>query len=262
VRCKEARVPDDDSNTCWRMADRLLKALKLRKRVSIYIEKNLPVEGGVGGASSNAIATMLGLERVLRTRIPDEEKLRLAAEIGSDVPLFLVGGTILGLGRGEDVYPLPDLPALDCVLVAPGVGVSTPRAFADWDKLTAADHHDTMNGFSRSVWSWLCGSASGVPAKSGDRAEALLLDLVRAGIENDFERVVFPQHSDLREVKRALERAGAKFASLSGSGSSLFGLFPSRAAAATAAKKLSADGLNAVATRTLPRADYWKQIFG
>jgi len=238
-----------------------LKTLKMRRKVTVYIEKQLPIEGGVGGASSNAVATLLGMERVLKAKIPAEDKLRMAAETGSDVPLFLVGGTVLGLGRGEDVYPLPDLPALDCVLVSPDVGVSTPRAFADWDKLTASDHSDTLNGFSHSVWSWLCGSATGVPARSGDRAEALLLDLVRAGIENDFERVVFPQHSDLREVKRALERAGAVFASLSGSGSSLFGLFPSSAGAEKAAKKLSADGLRAVATKTLPRDEYWKMLW-
>jgi len=274
VRSKDPRVPQDEANTCYRMAERVLKALKLRKKVTLTIEKRLPIEGGVGGASSNAVATLLGLERVLKAKIPAEEKLKLAAETGSDVPLFLVGGTVLGLGRGEDVYPLPDLPALDCVLVSPEVGISTPRAFADWDKLTVADHSDTMNGFSHSVWSWLSGSftqparngpagahATGVPARSGDRAEALLLDLVRAGIENDFERVVFPQHSELREVKRALERAGASFASLSGSGSSLFGLFPSSAGAEKAAKKLAADGLRAVATKTLPRGEYWKRIF-
>lgn len=288
IRCKDARVPADESNTCWRVAERLLKCLKQRKRVVISLEKKLPVQGGVGGASSNAAATLLALERALQTRLPVEDKLKLAAATGSDVPLFLVGGTVLGLGRGEDVYPLPDLPALDCVLVAPEVGVSTARAFADWDRiheppaadelprpgaaapqsqrasggLTGSDTSATMNGFSGSVWSWLSGTSSGVPARSGDRAEALLLDLVRAGIENDFERVVFPQHSELREVKRALERAGASFAALSGSGSSLFGLFPAAAAAEKAARKLAADGLNAVATRTLSRAEYWKRIFG
>ena len=274
VRSKDGRVPSDESNTCYRMAERVLKSLKVRKKIVLYIDKQLPVEGGVGGASSNAVATLLGLERALKVKVPAEDKLKLAAETGSDVPLFLVGGTVLGLGRGEDVYPLPDLPALDCVLVAPEVGVSTPRAFADWDKLTASDHSDRMNGFSRSVWGWLSGSltqqakngpagahATGVSATGGDRAEALLLDLVRAGIENDFERVVFPQHSELREVKRALERAGASFASLSGSGSSLFGLFASSAAAEKGAKQLAAEGLDARATRTLPRAEYWKRIF-
>jgi 4-diphosphocytidyl-2-C-methyl-D-erythritol kinase len=288
IRSRSPRVPADESNTCWRVADRLLRCLKQRKRVVITIEKSLPVEGGVGGASSNAVATLLGLERLLKAKLEADEKLKLAAEIGSDVPLFLVGGTVLGLGRGEDVYPLPDLPALDCVLVAPGVGVSTARAFADWDRLhepsagdelprpgaaAAANHRAsggltgsetsaTMNRFSGSVWSWLSNSATGVSARGGDRAEALLLDLVRAGIENDFERVVFPQHSELREVKRALERAGASFASLSGSGSSLFGLFPTAAAATKAAKKLAAEGLSATATKTLPRTEYWKQILG
>jgi 4-diphosphocytidyl-2-C-methyl-D-erythritol kinase len=288
IRSRDPRVPTDESNTCYRIAERMLRALKVRKRVVLTIDKKLPVEGGVGGASSNAVGTLLGLERVLKVQLPQEEKLRIAAEVGSDVPLFLVGGTVLGLGRGEDVYPLPDLPALDCVLVAPGIGVSTARAFADWDRIheqpeddelprpgagRAANHAGpsgltgsgvsaTMNGFSRSLWGWLCGSATGVSARSGDRAEALLLDLVRAGIENDFERVVFPQHSELREVKRALERAGAKYASLSGSGSSLFGLFGSTTAAAKAARKLNADGLTAIATKTLPRAQYWKKLGG
>src|SRR5438876_2348785 len=115
-------------------------------------------------------------------------------------------------------------------------------------KLTGECASDTIKMFSHSVFSWLRGTSTGVSARGGDRAEALLLDLVRAGIENDFDRVVFPQHSELREVKRALERAGASFASLSGSGSSLFGLFPSSAMAEKAAKKLAADGLRAVAT--------------
>jgi 4-diphosphocytidyl-2-C-methyl-D-erythritol kinase len=105
------------------------------------------------------------------------------------------------------------------------------------------------------------GSSSGVPAASGDRAETLLLDLVRAGIENDFERVVFPKHPELRDVKRVLEREGARYASLSGSGSALYGLFSSAEAAQKAADKLNEDGIKAQATRTLPRPEYWRTIF-
>jgi len=93
------------------------------------------------------------------------------------------------------------------------------------------------------------------------RAETPLLDLVRTGIENDFERVVFPQYPELREIKRVLERAGAFYASLSGSGAATYGLFASRTAAEKAAARLRNDGIPAVATTTLTRQQYWKKIF-
>jgi 4-diphosphocytidyl-2-C-methyl-D-erythritol kinase len=266
IRSKDRRVPDDETNTCWRIAERAMKALKARGRVVIQLDKNLPVQGGMGGASSNAVATLLALERAADQQLPPEDRMRLAAEVGSDLPLFLVGGTVLGTGRGEEVYPIEDLPPLDCVVVTPDVAISTPRAFSDWDarnsKLTEESGSDKLNEFSRSVFAWLRGSSTGVPAKgSGNRAEALLLDLVRAGIENDFEDVVFPQHSELRAIKRALERAGAAYASLSGSGSTLYGLFKSADAAHHAASRLSAEGLAATATRTLTRREYWKRIW-
>jgi 4-diphosphocytidyl-2-C-methyl-D-erythritol kinase len=269
IRSSDPRVPLDETNTCWRMAERAMKALKARGRVVIQIEKGLPIQGGLGGASSNAVATLLALERTLGTRLPAEDRLRLAAEVGSDLPLFLIGGTALGVGRGEEVYPLEDLPALDCVIVTPEIGVSTPRAFADLDafrkptgKLTGAAGSDKLSTFSRVMFAWLSGSSTGVPAKgSGDRAEALLLDLVHAGIENDFESVVFPQHTELRDVKRALERKGAAYASLSGSGSTVYGLFKSRELARGTAKRLTAEGMPAVATRTLTRREYWRRMF-
>lgn len=267
IKCKDARVPADETNTCYRVADRVMKSLKKRGKVVITIEKNLPVQGGIGGGSSNAVATMFALERVLKAEIPAQEKLRIASEVGSDLPLFLLGGLVLGIGRGEEVYPLPDIGAIPCVLVTPNIAVSTPQAFRDWDaqfandELTGKDGSATMNGFSRSVFEWLSGVASsGVPARGGDRAETLLLDLVRTGIANDFERVVFPQHPELRDVKRVLEREGASYASLSGSGSSLYGLFRTRKAAEQCAAKLNADGVPAIATSTLPRSEYRKKI--
>ena len=92
IRSKDRRVPDDESNTCWRIAERAMKALKARGRVVIQVEKALPVQGGLGGASSNAVATLLGLERGVKKRLSGSEGLRIAAEVGSDLPLFLVGG--------------------------------------------------------------------------------------------------------------------------------------------------------------------------
>src|SRR6266481_8008417 len=154
IYCKDPRVPSDESNTCWRVADRVLRSLKTRGKVRITIEKSLPVQGGLGAASSNAIAVMLGLERVLKRQLAPEERLRIAAEVGSDLPLFLVGGTVLGTGRGEQVYPLDDLPRFHCVIATPAVGVSTPAAFvvcdiavAESSKLTGAADYVKMGVF-------------------------------------------------------------------------------------------------------------------
>lgn len=281
IRSKHPQVPCDESNTCYRVTERVLRLLKERARIVVQIEKNLPVQGGLGGASSNAVAVLLGLERALKVEIPSDEKLRIAAEVGSDVPLFVVGGTVVGVGRGEEVYGMPDVPPISCVVALPRVAVSTSKAFADWDeqysdfrpgaqsgaKLTVNIKSDTINEFHRSVFAALgaqnhAGSLSGVPAKNGgDRAEALLLDLVRTGIENDFERVVFPQHPELRDIKRALERQGAEFASLSGSGSAIYGLFKSKQAAEKAARHLQDDGIEAQLTSTLSRREYWQRLF-
>ena len=311
IRCDDPRVPNDESNTCCRIVEKAMQALGAKGRVVIEIEKRLPVQGGLGGASSNAIAALFGLERALKKSLGATERLRIAAEVGSDLPLFLIGGTVLGVGRGEQVFPLEDLPSTACVLVAPEVGVSTPEAFAEWDrrtaeraqglnpyefqatnatpstssgqvltgrsstlspggnnrtKLTVSDASDRMDMLSRGLSArlsevFLSQTHSGAPRNSRGRAENPLLELVQTGIENDFEQVVFPEYPGLREGKRALERAGAKYASLSGSGSALYGLFASREAASSAAARLQKQGWNAKATITLKRRAYWKRIF-
>ena len=148
-------------------------------------------------------------------------------------------------------------------------GFNGKTGFDKDSKLTSSAHSDRMLEFSREIPARLSAGPervgrrrSGVSArkKSGGRAENLLLDLVRTGIENDFERVVFPQFPELREVKSVLERAGARYASLSGSGSAIYGLFDSRAKAAAAAKKLIQTGTPAVVTSTLTRRQYWKKV--
>jgi 4-diphosphocytidyl-2-C-methyl-D-erythritol kinase len=317
IRCADPRVPTNETNTCYRIVELALAALSAKGRVLIEIEKRLPVQGGLGGASGNAVAALVGLELAVKKPLSADALLGIAAEVGSDVPLFLVGGTVLGVGHGEDVYPLPDLPSTPCVIATPEVGVSTPQAFADWDslmvqaekpaelrststfrphsgqarggarryasgseggrpdpskddsKLTTSNPSDRINEFSREISAWLSsvpssktskGRFAGVPARGRGRAETLLLDLVRTGIENDFEKVVFPQYPALRDVKCALERAGATYASLSGSGSALYGLFRTKALAEKAAGRLRRDGVPAQATVTLTRPQYWKRF--
>jgi 4-diphosphocytidyl-2-C-methyl-D-erythritol kinase len=310
IRCNDPKVPRDESNTCHRIVEKGIQALNAKGRVVIEIEKRLPVQGGMGGASANAVATLLALERVLKKTLDAEDRLRIAAEVGSDLPLFLLGGTVLGVGRGEQVYPLMDLPATACVVVTPEVGVSTPNAFAEWDrlcgagalaretspapsasrrvessgtaglrpartgksahphtstaesgiaKLTLPTASDRMVELGRGLTAWLSENYSGAPFRRG-RAENPLLALVRAGIKNDFEEVVFPEYPELSEGKNALGRAGAKYASLSGSGSVLYGLFASKEAARTAAATLRKQGWAALVTVTLTRREYWKKF--
>jgi 4-diphosphocytidyl-2-C-methyl-D-erythritol kinase len=302
IRCEDERVPRDASNTCHKIAERVMAELGANGHVTIEIEKRLPVQGGLGAASSNAVATMIALERVLRKSLTGTARLRIAAEVGSDLPLFVVGGTVLGVGRGEEVYPLEELPSTAMVVVTPEVGVSTPQAFRDWDELTSkeasqtrdpgvaknaaqraarpgrsqrderllgmtigneltqSEASDRLLEVGRVLSAWLSTVPhTGAPARSGSRAGSLLLDLVRTGIENDFERVVFPKYPELRDIKGALERAGSRYASLSGSGSTLYGLFGSPKEAVRAAGRLRKQGLKAVATRTLTRREYWRK---
>lgn len=259
IYCADPRVPCDESNTCYRVAEQVMDVLRAKGKVTIEIEKRLPVQGGLGAASSNAVATLIALERALKKPLSQPARLRIAAEVGSDLPMFLVGGTVLGVGRGEEVYPLPNLPATPVVAVTPDAGVSTPKAFADWDQLTHSEASDRLVEVGRVLSAWLGSPNTGAPARGRSRAGSPLLDLVRTGIENDFEKVVFPQYPDLRDIKGALERAGALYASLSGSGSTLYGLFSTRAAAARAVGRLQKQGLRAVATVTLTRQQYWKK---
>src|SRR5947209_18074522 len=135
IRCDDPRVPRDDSNTCYKIVEKAMMPLRAHGRVVIEIEKRLPVQGGLGGASGNAVAALLALERALGKEVSGPQRLSIAAEVGSDLPLFLIAGTVLGVGRGEEVYPLPDLPAMACVIAMPDIAVSTPNAFAKWDRL-------------------------------------------------------------------------------------------------------------------------------
>ena len=288
IRCDDARVPLDSTNTCYRIAECVMKVLGATGKITIEIEKKLPVQGGLGAASSNAVATMFALEKALKRPLTGTARLRIAAEVGSDLPLFVIGGTVLGVGHGEEVYPLPDLGAMAMVVVTPEIGVSTPKAFADWDalverekvptgtaeggrphantaQLTHSGSSDRLFEVGCALSAWLTGLPevshnTGAPAKVGSRAGSLLSDLVRTGIENDFERVVFPKYPELRDIKGELERAGSRYASLSGSGSTLYGLFRSADEAAKAASLLQKQGLKAMATRTLPRREYWKKL--
>ena len=291
LSCTEKFVPCDDRNTCWKIVERALYRLNLSARVRIHIDKRLPVQGGLGAGSANAVAALIGLEKELGIALPAEENLQIAAETGSDVPLFLIGGTVLGQGRGEQVSPLPDLPETYCVLAVPDVRVSTPQAFREWDRLQeqpppaqvpgestenelthrlASDRLEQLGrmwGAALSAPQQVRANATGVsPVAHGkDRAENLLLELVRAGIVNDFESVVFTQYPSLRGILETLKQnspneSPAIYAALSGSGSALFGLYRTAEDARAAVERLEAQRITAYETRTVGRQEYWRTM--
>jgi 4-diphosphocytidyl-2-C-methyl-D-erythritol kinase len=284
----DERVPTDNRNTAWKMTELALKSLRKTAEVEIHIEKRLPVQGGLGAGSANAVAALVGLEAELggHYRSLLIQRLKIAALVGSDVPLFLIGGTVLGLDRGQEVYPLPDIEPVWCVVATPDIGVSTPQAFRDWDTLCAAEGLTAeasaakLNELSRAYASAFSGTirkgqheAGSSGDLSGNSVAEVLAGpfesaLVRTGIsswiQNDFERVVFPQHPSLAEIKRILLGFGtpeaALHASLSGSGSALFGLYRTRGDAEEACNRLSLAGVRSHLTRTLPRQAYWSEM--
>ncbi|WP_263410234.1 4-(cytidine 5'-diphospho)-2-C-methyl-D-erythritol kinase [Terriglobus tenax] len=260
LRCDHPGVPCDARNTAFKAVEMALKALQISAKVDIFIDKKLPVQGGIGAGSANAAAAILALEAELGEQLSPSARLHLAGKVGSDVPMFLVGGTMLGIERGEETFPLPDLPSFYAVLAFPGVGVSTPQAFRDWDAgLPENPENDTLMEFRRRVAIAFAGQP-GVSGPAGDLAEEPLLALVRTGLENDFETVVFPQQPSLRAFKSALEE-GSLYAALSGSGSSLFGLYRSEDEAKAASDRITALGCEARITSTLPRSVYWATMF-
>ncbi len=290
----DIRVPTDSRNTAWKMIFLVLEELGITAEVEVHIEKRLPIQGGLGAGSANAVAALVGLEKHLSdhglmTKNADwaTKRFELAARVGSDVPLFLVGGTILGVDRGQQVSPLPDIEPVWCVVVLPELGVSTPQAFRDWDALCAAEgltadaSADRLKESSRVYASAFRGEISGGGQRTGssgvfpdgeDLAGRNESALVRTGItswiQNDFERVVFPQHPSLAEIKRLLAATctpeAALHASLSGSGSALFGLYKNRGDAEAAESRLMKQnqklGVRSTITRTLPRKAYWDQM--
>jgi 4-diphosphocytidyl-2-C-methyl-D-erythritol kinase len=236
LESRTTAIPLDASNLVWKAAARLWTALGLAdepRDLLITIEKHIPMAAGLGGGSADAAAALVALAR-LWGGAPLSLLRDVAAAIGSDVPFFLSGGTALGLGRGEEIYPLVDLPVHWVVIVRPPFGVSTAEAYTWHDEDRAAGLKETRE-------------PQVLPVPWPSRAAQMV---------NDLEPPVVRRHPEITEIKAALRAAGAGAASMSGSGSAVFGLFRSRAAAARALGPLATGGARTHLTRTLTRAEY------
>ena len=236
LRCRTPGVPLDDSNLVWRAAAALWTATGRAgapSDLSISIKKAIPLQAGLGGGSADAAATLLALARVWGD-VPLSMVRDVAGGIGADVPYFLSGGTALGLGRGEEIYPLVDLPTHWVVIVHPPYGISTAEAYSWYDEDRTAGRREPRE-------------PQMLPVPWPTRAAQMI---------NDLEPPVVRRHPEIGTLKTLLREAGAVAAAMSGSGSAVFGLFRTQAAATRALKPVTRAGARARLTRTLSRAEH------
>lgn len=229
-----------EDNIAARAARALLDELGLGARVHIRIQKRIPMGAGLGGGSSNAAAILLALPALAGKVVAPADLLRLAAALGSDVPFFLVGGTALALGRGEELYPFPEPATSYGLLLLPEIHVSTREAYAALSRnLTETDPSRIINDFQPLGWQ----IGEGFPVSTW-----------RGFCQNDFEEVLFQRHPQLLALKEKLIRAGSPLALMTGSGSALFGFFHSPEQAKNTARLFPE--LRWVLFRTLGRERY------
>ncbi|HEY3298475.1 MAG TPA: 4-(cytidine 5'-diphospho)-2-C-methyl-D-erythritol kinase, partial [Armatimonadota bacterium] len=205
----------------------------------ISIIKRIPSQAGLGGGSSNAAAVFKALRHLLQLPVGDDEFSSLAAQVGSDVPFFLAGGTARAKGRGEEIVLLPDIRPRSLLLVKPPFGVSTPWAYHKLDEMKA----DLPEKTSGTITDRLCVC---IESEHCEKLPGLL--------GNDLELPAFEEYPQIAEIKEGLLRAGAEGALMSGSGSAVFGLFRDEDEATRVAKDFAQAGSTFTA-RTIGRSE-------
>jgi 4-diphosphocytidyl-2-C-methyl-D-erythritol kinase len=242
VTCDEPDIPTDQRNLVWKAASLLNRVATGQtsppRGVAIDLRKRVPSEAGLGGGSANAAMTLLALNKLWKLDLDLASLTRIGARLGADVPYFLVGGTALGLGRGDDIYPLADMPPVHVVILRPGFGVATSDAYQWFDEELRPRR--TKEPAPRVI-------PDGWPAWS-------------ATLKNDLEIPVVRHHPAIGRIRQSLLDAGATFAAMSGSGSAVFGLFERADAARRTANDLARPGWLSLHTRTLTRRDYARRV--
>lgn len=210
-------APDGPENLAWQAGELILQASGFPGGLRISIEKNIPMQAGLGGGSSNAAAVLLGAAKLFGYK---GDLAPMALRLGSDAPFFLLSGTAEGRGRGEALAALPEPPPLSFLLVRPDTGVSTAQAYRRLDEL------GQVKRCMERGWAIRCIEA----IQAGDRQRLI------ESLGNDFERVVLNDYPEIDDIKKRLLKNGAEAALLSGSGSCVFGVFPDSEQAAQAAE--------------------------
>jgi len=215
LTCDDCSLPIDETNLITKAANALRAEFRIEDSARIELRKLIPMGGGLGGGSSNAAVTLIGLSRLWSLNVSFEKLYEIGSGVGSDVPFFLYGGTALATGTGTAIEPNPDVRLGPIIVVTPNVWISTREAYADLDaaNLTSADTERILLNY---------------------RFEAE----IPANTVNDFEKTVFAAFPEIADVKAKLLELGAQWALMSGSGASVFGIFENEETRQTALKAL------------------------
>lgn len=243
--CRTPGVPADRSNLVWKAAEALWAAMGREgdpRDAHIKLDKAIPSQAGLGGGSADAAAALVGLNTLWGARKSRRELMGMGAHLGSDVPFFLQGGTALGTGRGEDLYPVDDVERMGVIVIKPSFGVSTADAYRWLD----VDRGAT-------------GSVPPAPPAPGSQPVEVGWPSRSVRLVNDLMAPVVQRHPAVREMVEACLAAGAVAAQMSGSGSAVFGLFP-ESTAARAARQLKRPDWLVLMARTQSRREAARRI--
>lgn len=225
-------VRADHTNLVWKAANLLMEEFKPEKGVKIHLIKRIPVAAGMAGGSSDCAATLKGLNQLFDLGLSLEELQERGVKLGADVPYCLLGGTALAEGIGEKLTKLPDMPECVLVVAKPSIGIPTPLVFK-YLKVYELEEHPDIYGMKTAI-------------EAGD------LEGVINRLGNVLETAAIPNFPVVGELKAAMSELGAKGVLMSGSGPTVFGIFPDKSSAEAAAKELKKRELAAQVFVTRP----------
>ena len=243
LHCDDPEIPTDKTNLIIKAGFDMQEVVRWTYGAEITLKKRIPTRGGLGGASSNAAVTLLGLNALWASAaLTHDDLIYTGSSLGADVPFFLVGGRCIATGIGTTISPLPDTPKQHLIIVTPNAKVSTAYAYASLNaaSLTTSDSASIL---------------------SSSLAELVSADSGQVPLRNDFERVIFETEPEIERAKMALLEAGARGALLAGSGSSVFGVFDDEAARNRTLENLKCEaGWRVFPCHTLARDEYFRAI--
>jgi len=214
------KVPTGEDNICVKAARKVSEIENLKSGINIRLEKNISVGSGLGGGSSDAAAVIRGLNKLLKLDLDNSEMEAVALELGADIPFFIQGGCQYAEGIGELLSPGEIEDNFIVLLVIPDISIATSWAYKNLDYLSLTSDTEDVN-------------LARFP-RNGETNK-------RRYFRNDFENLVFSEYPEIGEIKRQISESGAVYASLSGSGSGVFGLYDSMDEAENGKEKLGKD---------------------